>query len=322
MGKKCKLEGESLAGDVEVPAPPSPSPAGISTVSDQILSRLQELGDKMDSMDRRVQKAEAALGQGSSQASSVLSFPHTTLPTVASHGIATETNGTESVVPALGYLRGNESLQSQVDKRLAELERINETATKGRNKSQRGGPGEVSVKRMVDWPQNFILTGSRKNRPTYDDLTLTQWVAGFVRCIQEEKSEEASACMLDYLGNLMEDASDFSWESAKASHAIVLTNMEADRLQWTDTDKVDRIRRAHAQRHVGVGQNSTARPSLLKKSKNGGSKNGLNCKYFQEGTCRFTSHHRSAGQYYRHVCENCEGLHVTRLCTQKSGSKN
>ena len=203
VGKKCKLEGESLAGDVEVPAPPSPSPAGISTVSDQILSRLQELGDKMDSMDRRVQKAEASLGQGSSQASSVLSSPHTSLTTAVSHGIATETNGTESVVPSLGYLRGNESLQSQVDKRLAELERINETATKGRNKSQRGGPGEVSLKRMVDWPQNFILTGSRKNRPTYDDLTLTQWVAGFVRCIQEEKSEEASACMLDYLGNLM-----------------------------------------------------------------------------------------------------------------------
>ena len=87
------------------------------------------------------------------------------------------------MVPSLGYLRGNESLQSQVDKWLAELERINETATKGRNKSQSGGPGEVSVKRMVD----FILTGSRKNRPTYDDLTLTQWVAGFVRCIQEEK---------------------------------------------------------------------------------------------------------------------------------------
>ena len=81
VGKKCKLEGESLASDVEVPAPPSPSPSGISTVSDQILSRLQELGDKMDSMDRRVQKAEAALGQGSSQASSALSSPHTTLTT-------------------------------------------------------------------------------------------------------------------------------------------------------------------------------------------------------------------------------------------------
>ena len=183
MGKKCKLEGESLVSDVEVPAPPSPSSASIVTVSDQIVSWLQELGDKMESMDSRVQKAEAALGQGTSQASSVLNIPHIASNTAVSHSIATDSNVTESVVPLLGFLRGNESLQSQVDKRLAELERINETATKGRNKSQRGGPGEISVKRMVDWPQNFILTGSRKNRPTYDDLTLTQWVAGFVRRI-------------------------------------------------------------------------------------------------------------------------------------------
>ena len=81
------------------------------------------------------------------------------------------------------------------------------------------------VKRKVDCPQNFILTGSRKTRPTYGDLTVTQWVSGFVWCIQEEKSDAAKECMLDYLGNLMEDASDFSWEAAKASHAIALTNM-------------------------------------------------------------------------------------------------
>ena len=72
--------------------------------------------------------------------------------------------------------------------------------------------------------------------------------------------------MLDYLGNLMEDASDFSWEAAKASHAIALTNMEADRLKWTDTDKLDRIRRAHAQRHA-LGQTANSKVSLLKNKK-------------------------------------------------------
>ena len=52
--------------------------------------------------------------------------------------------------------------------------------------------------------------------------------------------------MLDYLGNIMGDASDFSWESAKAANAILLTNMEADRLNWSKTDKIDHVRRAHA----------------------------------------------------------------------------
>ena len=105
-------------------------------------------------------------------------------------------------------------------------------------------------------------------------------MSGFVRCIQEEKSGETRASMLDYLGNLMEDASDFSWESAKATHAVVLTNMEADRLQWSDTDKLDRIRRAHAQRHSIPGQSTASKGPVNKKIKNNTAKNGVICKFF------------------------------------------
>ena len=83
-----------------------------------------------------------------------------------------------------------------------------------------GGPWDIFVTKSMNWPQNFILTGSQKTRPTYDDLTITQWVSGFVRCIQEEKSEPSRSAMLSYLGNLMEDASDFLWDSTKACHAI------------------------------------------------------------------------------------------------------
>ena len=322
VGKKCQQEGESLASDVEDAAPPSTDPVGVATVSDQILLQLPKLGEKMDSMDRRVQRTEAALGQGSQQASPTVNTScNPPIQNNESHGIDTE-DTIESVVPSLGYLRNNTSIQAEVDKRLAELAQINESASRGRLKSHRGGPGEVPVKKAVDWPQHFILTGNRKSRPSYDDLTITQWVSGFVRCIQEEKSGEARASMLDYLGNLMEDASDFSWESAKASHAVVLTNMEADRLQWSDTEKLNRIRRAHAQRHSTTGQFTASKGAGFKKTKNVVSKNGVICKLFQEGTCRFVSHHRTAGQFYRHVCEHCDGPHVSRTCTQMSSSKN
>ena len=321
VGKRCQVAGESLVSDVEDAAPPSPSASGISSVSGQILLQLQQLGEKMDNMDRRVQRTEAALDQGNSQASSAVISARNLSEKNLVQGPRSD-KVTESVVPSLGYLRENESLQSEVDKRLAELEKLNETATRGRLKSQRGGPGDFSVKRMVDWPQNFILTGSRKTRPTYDDLSITQWVSGFVRCIQEEKSDAAKECMLDYLGNLMEDASDFSWEAAKASHAIALTNMEADRLKWTDTEKLDRIRRAHAQRHVNVGQTSNSKALFAKKLKTSTPKNGIICRYFQEGSCKFATHHRTAGQYFRHACESCDGSHATRLCTQKLNSKN
>ena len=208
---------------------------------------------------------EAALEQGSSQASLHHSSSHkSSNSATVSHGSDTASNSAESVVPSMEYLRSNESLQSEVEKRLADLKNLNEAATRGRVKSQRGGPGEITVKKSVDWPQNFILTGTHKTRPTYDDLSITQWVSGFVRCIQEEKSENNKASMLDYLGNIMEDASDFSWDSAKACHAILLTNMEADRISWNETEKIDRIRRAHAQRHVTATGTSATR-SFTKK---------------------------------------------------------
>ena len=63
----------------------------------------------------------------------------------------------------------------------------------------------------------------------------------------------------------MEDASDLSWESANASHAIVLTNMGDDRLQWSDTEKLDRICRVHAQRHITLGQSTAYKISTSRK---------------------------------------------------------
>ena len=41
-----------------------------------------------------------------------------------------------------------------------------------------------------------------------------------VSLIEITLRKELLKCMLDYLGNIMEDASDFSSESAKAAHAI------------------------------------------------------------------------------------------------------
>ena len=164
----------------------------------------------MEAIDRRVQHMEAALEQGSSHVSLL---PNTSQGQsqydMVLHGTGTELASLQSVVPSMTYLRNNELVQTTVEKCLAELRIFNETATKGRVKSERGGPGEVFVKTSVDWPQHFIFTGMYKTRPSYDDLTITQWVSGFAQCIQEENSELSRTCMLDYPGNIMEDASDF-----------------------------------------------------------------------------------------------------------------
>ena len=52
-----------------------------------------------------------------------------------------------------------------------------------------------------------------------------------------------------YLNDLMEDAGDFAWSSAKASHAVLLCEIERGTVEWLDTQCIDRIRHAHAQKH-------------------------------------------------------------------------
>ena len=98
----------------------------------------------MEQMDRRVQQTEAALEQGSVQAS-------TSASSAASHsnnlvgGSTTEQATVENVVPSIDYLRTNDSLQSEVERRLVELRNINEFATRGRVK---GGGGVLGRFRL------------------------------------------------------------------------------------------------------------------------------------------------------------------------------
>ena len=57
--------------------------------------------------------------------------------------------------------------------------------------------------------------------------------------------------MLDYLIALLDDSNDFSWQAAKASYAVRLCRMEQGEVTgWSNTEKIDWIRRANAQRHV------------------------------------------------------------------------
>ena len=138
VGKKCQYadQGESLPSDVEVAAPPSSD----IRASEQILLQLQLLGEKMDSMDKRVQWTEAALGQGNSQAGQIATNASVTQSsTTVAHSNATEEVSSESVVPSVEFLRQNDNLQAEVEKRLAELRNLNESASRGRVKSQRGG---------------------------------------------------------------------------------------------------------------------------------------------------------------------------------------
>ena len=118
-----------MVGDVEVAAPPSLHRPDRVQFLTRYLFRLQQLGDKIDLIDRRVQRTETMQDLGISQASNIArTAKNSPVKNSVAHTAMLD-NVTESMVPSLGYLRGNEFLQTEVDKHLAELEKLNKTAT-------------------------------------------------------------------------------------------------------------------------------------------------------------------------------------------------
>ena len=124
----------------------------------------------------------------------------------------------------------------------------------------------------------------------------------------------------------MEDASDFSFESARACHAVVLTTMEQDKFSYFDVNELDRCRRNHAQRHYQPVSNSRQSTQNAKKSAQN-SRNGSNnrqaknagngakfCVYYNDGYCKRLKSHNSGGTFYKNLCENCSGEHAAVNC--------
>ena len=124
---------------------------------------------------------------------------------------------------------------------------------------------------------------------------MTQFVQGFAKNILDEKNWDIREHMIQYLGDLMEDASDFSWVSAKASHAVMLCEMERGKITWSDTTRIDRIRRAHAQKH----QNKANWGNKM------GEKHPWFCKNFQTGTCSYSRDHETGGKLQKHIGAFC-----------------
>ena len=130
----------------------------------------------------------------------------------------------------------------------------------------------------------FHPRGASKARIPYDSLSMSQWVSGFSSIIREEQDLTIKNAMLDYLVDIMEDSHDFGWQSAKASHAVLLCKMEDNKISWLETDKIDRIRRVHAQR-------SQSSSTFAQKSRH----KPTPCKFYQKGQCGHKGDHETNG---------------------------
>ena len=104
--------------------------------------------------------------------------------------------------------------------------------------------------------------------------------------------------MLDYVISLFDDANDFSWDAAKASHTVLLCRMEQGEVKdYSQIEKIDRIRCANAQRHSVPTFGGQAQ-----KKHNQKHAKSMTCNYFNVGTCSHSKTHETRGILYKHLC--------------------
>ena len=289
----------------------------------EILKQIQRVNYRLDSVEQDLVTVKGAahkqtykISKSDKSAKSKVSVSDVSMS-------ESESSSDESLVPNLNVLKSKKSVQVKVDERLKQLQDDSavKSGSKDKFKSKRGGNVDCIVKNKIAWSQDTVLGGQSRQRVTYDQLSLTQWVQGFARNMIEENCQETREQMLLYLADIMSDATDFSWQNAKAAHAVLLCDMERGAVTWKDTSKIDRIRRAHAQKH---SQNSK---SWVKNSDVMTGKKPWFCKQFQTGACTFSRDHESNGKWQKHICAICleKGKtlpHAEKDCNWAKKSKN
>ena len=120
-------------------------------------------------------------------------------------GLGGVSNSTHPTFPTPGQLKNDELIQQQVQERLKQLS-DNISQGKEKIKSQRGGSVDVFVNNRVKWPHEFILSGTNKERISYDQLSPVQWMAVFCRTMRDQPDAKIHEHMLNYVIHLLEDA--------------------------------------------------------------------------------------------------------------------
>jgi hypothetical protein len=94
-----------------------------------------------------------------------------------------------------------------------------------------GGDLRPSVR--VPWPQDYILGSGSRLKVYYEDLSIYEWVNGYIVIVQLQDPVIARH-MLSHLRNLMEDAVFHRWYTIKQAHSTILSCLETGEITWTD----------------------------------------------------------------------------------------
>ena len=212
---------------------------------------------------------------------------------------------------SLEFLRTNPYLQKLVEDRVAVLEARMRNELQQGNLTTRKKSGRYNVSETtcapthLRWPNESCLTGATRKRTSYDDLTLGQFVVGFLKNAMDTTNPQLSRAMLNELVETVKLSENLSWPIARRAFAVAMHRIEEDSVNWSDTRFLAENRLTFSQTAVFSG--SVTMSPKVQPPQPLSSVKKIVCRWYNEGTCPHTQDHSDATgtTSFQHICMYC-----------------
>ena len=84
------------------------------------------------------------------------------------------------------------------------------------------------------WPNELCLTGTQRKRTPFDDLSLGQFVVGYINNVLETQHFDTVKHMLTELCETVKLAENLSWPIARGAFAVSMHKIEEEAITWAD----------------------------------------------------------------------------------------
>ena len=197
------------------------------------------------------------------------------------------------IPPGIDILRANPYIQQLVEQWVSLLEaKMKNELTQGNNckKNGRYNTADNSCSPPhLKWPNESCLMGSVRKQTAYDDLTLGQFVVGFVSN-PETNSLDVRRSMLAELVETVKLAENLSWSIGRGAFAVTMHKVEEEATVWADSRYFAENRLTYSQTAVFNSLVTMSHKTGPQAAQSGNMKHIL-CKWYIRGSCPHSSDH-------------------------------
>ena len=195
------------------------------------------------------------------------------------------------IPPGMDILRANPYIQQLVEQRVSLLEAKMKNECYNRKKSGRYNTADNScAPPHLKWPNELCLMGSVRKQTAYDDLTLGQFVVGFVSNVLETSSPDVRRRMLAELVETVKLAENLSWSIGRGAFAVTMHKVEEEATVWADSRYFAENRLTYSQTAVFNSLVTMSHKTGPQAAQSGNMKH-IVCKWYNEGSCPHSSDH-------------------------------